>query len=95
MTDETAIQALRADHDALAGRVKRLEALLGEQKGALEREMRAGFQGVNSRFDGLEAELRYRFDQLDRVETRVDDISKRLEQLEAFLRQRLNGGERS
>ena len=54
MADE--LQALKADFDALVGRVKRLEQSTGEQRTALEREMRAGFQGVTARFDGLEAE---------------------------------------
>jgi hypothetical protein len=70
----------RADFDALAARVKRLEALVPEQRSALEREMRAGFQGINARFDGLEAELRFRFEQLDRIEETL-----------AFIRSRFNG----
>jgi hypothetical protein len=46
--------------------------------------MRAAFKGVNGRFDGLESELRFRFEQLDRIE-------HRLESLDTFLRSKLNG----
>ena len=62
------LQALRAEHDALVGRVKRLEALVADRTTGIEREIRAGFQAINARFDGLEAELRYRFERLDRLE---------------------------
>jgi hypothetical protein len=41
MPDDT-LEAIRADFAALQARVKRLETLVPEQRGTLEREMRAG-----------------------------------------------------
>jgi hypothetical protein len=82
-----------------AVRVKRLEELRAEQKRAFDTQLNAGFgelraafqvvikrfDGIDGRFDGLESELRYRFEQLDRID-------HRLENLDTFLRSKLNGG---
>jgi uncharacterized protein YhaN len=61
----------------------------------------AAFLGVNARFDGLESELRHRFEQIDRLEersdetlARLDHIETRLERIEKMLAKVLNGGER-
>jgi hypothetical protein len=57
--------------------------------------MRSGFQGINARFDGLEAELRYRFEQLDRLEEQLGGLVATVRDLGAFFRGRFNGkGER-
>jgi hypothetical protein len=95
MAEPDTLEAIRADFIALQARMKRLETLVPEQRSALEREMRAGFEavegnfkGIHARFDGLETELRYRFEQF---EAGYEDISKRLDSLEAFLRSKLNG----
>jgi len=98
MTDDT-IEALRAEFDEFADRVKRLGELRAEQKRAFDTQLNAGFgelraafqvvikrfDGIDGRFDGLESELRYRFEQLDRID-------HRLENLETFLRSKLNVG---
>jgi hypothetical protein len=95
MTDDS-LEALRADYDKLANRVKQLEALSAEQRGALERQMRGGFEemrgasrGVGARFDGVESELRYRFEQID---SRFDDLGARLDRIETLIRRAFNGG---
>jgi hypothetical protein len=61
--------------------------------------MRAGFAaakndaaGINACFDGLESKLRYRYEQLDRIDDHTGEIDGRLRRVEAFLRSRLNGG---
>jgi 4-hydroxyphenylpyruvate dioxygenase-like putative hemolysin len=61
----------------------------------------AAFLGVNARFDGLESELRRRFEQIDRLEersdetlARLDHIETRLERIEKMLAKVLNVGER-
>jgi hypothetical protein len=61
----------------------------------------AAFLGVNARFDGLESELRHRFEPIDRLEersdetlARLDHIETRLECIEKMLAKVLNGGER-
>jgi hypothetical protein len=85
------LQALRAEHDALVGRVKRLEALVADRTTGIEREIRAGFQAINARFDGMEAELRYRFEQLDRLEEGQAQLSEGVRYLTSFLRDRVKG----
>jgi len=106
MPDE-ATDRLRSDHDELATRVTSLETLILQRFHALEREMRAGFQSINLRFDavkadfagvhgrldGLEAEMRFGFEKLDRLESRVDSIDSRLANIEKMLAKALNGGE--
>jgi hypothetical protein len=99
MTEDT-LKAPRADYDKLAGRVKRLEAeqrMVAEQRVALERQFRAGFEemrgafrGIGARFDGLESELRYRFEQTD---ARFDDLTARLERIDGMLRRAVSNGE--
>jgi hypothetical protein len=82
MTDT--LQALRADFDKLAQRVKQLETLAAEQRGVIRagfEEMRGAFWGVAARFDGLESEVR----------SRLEHIDARLERIETLL-QRANGG---
>jgi hypothetical protein len=90
MTDADPLQALRADHEALAGRVKRLEQATGEQRSAHERRMQAGFDGVNAKSDGIEAELRHRFEPLDRLEEGQAQLAAALRDLSAVIRGRLN-----
>ena len=41
---------------------------------------------------GLEAELRFRFDQLDRLEDGQNSLAVSIAELDAFIRGRLNGG---
>jgi chromosome segregation ATPase len=91
MPDDT-LEAIRHDFDELASRVKRLEALQGEQRRSFDAQLNAGFgemraafqvvnkrfDGIDGRFDGLESELRFRFEQLDRLEERMDEIIARL-----------------
>jgi hypothetical protein len=99
VTEDT-LKALRGDYDKLAGRVKQLEAeqrMVAEQRVALERQFRAGFEemrgafrGIGARFDGLESELRYRFEQTD---ARFDDLTARLERIEGMLRRAVSNGE--
>src|SRR5215467_1226875 len=86
------IEALRAEFDELARKVNRLETLQTEQKRAFDTQLNAGFgemraafqvvnkrfDGIDGRFDGLESELRFRFEQLDRLEERMDEIIARL-----------------
>lgn len=86
---EDSLEALRAEFERLANRVRQLETLGAEQKGALEREMRGAFEemrgafgGVAARFDGLKSELRYGLEQID----------ARMERIEGMLRRALNGG---
>jgi chromosome segregation ATPase len=79
---EESLEALRHDYNELEARLRRYEALVSDRQGALEREMRAGFQGVNARFDGLESELRFRFEQIDRLEERMDEVLARMGALE-------------
>jgi hypothetical protein len=92
MPEGDSIEAIRHDFDELAARVRRLESHVADRQGALEREMRAGFQGVNARFDGLESELRHRFEQIDRLEERSDEVIARLSRIEGMLAKALNGG---
>jgi hypothetical protein len=54
----------------------------------------AAFLGVNARFYGLESELRHRFEQIDRLEERSDEVIARLERIEKMLAKALNSGER-
>jgi hypothetical protein len=97
VTEDT-LKALRADYDKLAGRVKQLEAEQRMvQRVALERQFRAGFEemrgafrGIGARFDGLESELRYRFEQTD---ARFDDLTVRLERIEGMLRRAVSNSE--
>ena len=89
MPDE--LQALRAEHDALVGRVKRLEVLVADRTTGIEREIRAGFQAISARFDGMEAELRYRFEQLDRLEESQAQLTEGVRYLTSFLRERVKG----
>ena len=85
------LQALRAEHDALVGRVKRLEVLVADRTTGIEREIRAGFQIISARFDGMEAELRYRFEQLDRLEESQAQLTEGVRYLTSFLRERVKG----
>jgi len=85
------LQALRAEHDALVARVKRLEVLVADRTTGIEREIRAGFQAINARFDGMEAELRYRFEQLDRLEESQAHLTEGVRYLTSFLRDRVKG----
>jgi hypothetical protein len=114
MPDE-ALDRLRAQHDEVATRVTSLETLILQRLPALEREMRAGFQSINLRFDatkadfagvhgrldGLEAEVRFGFEKIDRLEARLDRIEgrfdgldSRLANIEKMLATALNGKER-
>jgi hypothetical protein len=107
MVDE-ALDRLRAGHDELKGRVTGLESFVLQRLPALEREMRAGFQSINLRFDamkadfagvhgrldGLEAEMRFGFEKLDRLESSVNSIDSRLANIERMLAAALNGKER-
>jgi hypothetical protein len=54
----------------------------------------AAFLGVNARFDGLESESRHRFEQIDRLEERSDEVIAQLERVEKMLSCALNSGER-
>jgi hypothetical protein len=83
--------ALHAEHDALVTRVKRLEAMVADRATGIEREIRAGFQAINARFDGLEAEFRYRFEQLDRLEEGQAQLIEGVRYLTSFLRDRVKG----
>jgi hypothetical protein len=56
--------------------------------------VKASFGGVNARFDGLEAEVRFGFEKIDRLEVRADSIDARLDRIERMLAKALNGGER-
>jgi hypothetical protein len=85
------LAGLRAEHDALVTRVKRLEAMVADRATDIEREIRAGFQGINARFDGLEAEFRYRFEQLDRLEEGQAQLTEGVRYLTSFLRDRVKG----
>jgi hypothetical protein len=54
----------------------------------------AAFLGANSRFDGLESELRCRYEQIDRLQERPDEVIARLECIEKRLAKALNRSER-
>jgi hypothetical protein len=69
---EDTLEALRADH-------KSLEALVLERMVSLQREMRAGFQGINLRFDAEKADS-------ESVNARFDGVNARFDGLESEVR---------
>jgi hypothetical protein len=100
MPDE-AIDRIRADHDELAAR-ERLPALEREMRAGFQsinakvdggfESIKADLRAVNARFDGLEAEVRFGFEKIDRMEGRFDGLESRLERIEGMLKKALNGG---
>jgi hypothetical protein len=53
----------------------------------LAEAIKGRFDGLDGRFNGLETEMRFRFEQLDRIETELTELSR-------FLRSKLNGHQR-
>src|SRR6516164_3266890 len=88
MSDDDTLEVLRAEHNELAAGVRSLETLVVARLDAIEREMRAGFQslkaglqGVNARYDGLESEVRFGLEKISRLEGRFDGLESRMERI--------------
>jgi hypothetical protein len=81
-------EAQLAELADLKERVKRLEMLASEEKKALQLEIRGGFQLITGRLDGIETDLSMS------IQPKLERIEDRLERVEAFLRERLNGADR-
>jgi chromosome segregation ATPase len=108
VADDAVMEALRADVDRIIERittleqtgvaresVRRLETLFTEQRSSIERQLKAGLEGIDARFNGLESEMRYlNGDIRESVDNLRNDMNRRFDTLDEVLRvlrQMLNG----